>query len=809
MHRQGRGYHGGHRIRRHPEITAACLLALLLNSSPSFFPSAIASGGQTDCARFQLVNAWKGTITFNFSASDSIIEEKEGFKGEYTASVERSMDGLLNLSTREGAGTSTVRWSGRNTVQMRLNDTSKLVETTTYGHNLQPYLMNPTDPSIAGKSEVREPAWDHEKYIKDDRYTATALGEVPLNTDSNETLRLEMHPDNRCTYTIYVNAAIETTLQGVHIRDYPRNDEDRTTSGTKRYTTELSFNVADIPLPTSGLELQGSKQLPNVEAGPTDSSFGFANTVANDPISTLSDIFEKNNRPSARATVSWTLEPAHVEELELVVEPEKYSEWEPQGPSNVPRGSSPEKTAGNSLAIHARLQARGGGDAPAPAKKIIFEMGEVSAEPGVVLNWPPRGQATTDPDLLFEERLNPDMRITYGSVQRAETLERAGASYMEANVVISAFDWGAHGKLKVTAELLDGRVITGFLRGAPGYTTILLPKRRSDSRIADHAKVRAGIATSRADDDDGEDDPVGDGFKGDGLTLYEEYRGFFENGKHVRGNPKKKDLFINDRIQGRSKRGIAMFSKGSGLVVHHELRDDELPNNRVINANHSRNAPHVVDQHALVLKTDQTTRGGGEARGGPGTPGDVTELRIDPDLGAGLRDRIFNREPYDKVVAHELGHAVNVFHHGDWDNWTNQTVWVNERQANGSYVLKEGGQPITVLKETGVNWVFPPGAGGTQTMTVYLGDSLGQHSGDDTCFMRYVVAKAYKSQSNPSVRYWVSSEPIGTTLCRTNSGTGINAPGRTPQPRYGDAQTGRGDCYHQVRVNDAGNAPER
>ena len=74
--------------------------------------------------------------------------------------------------------------------------------------------------------------------------------------------------------------------------------------------------------------------------------------------------------------------------------------------------------------------------------------------------------------------------------------------------------------------------------------------------------------------------------------------------------------------------------------------------------------------------------------------------------------------------------------------------------------------------------------------------------------MRYNAATGYIPVSDPKIRYRVV-ENIGDVLCVRARGTGVNDRDRQPQSRYGDASPGRGDCLHQIVVNDAVEAPKR
>ena len=71
---------------------------------------------------------------------------------------------------------------------------------------------------------------------------------------------------------------------------------------------------------------------------------------------------------------------------------------------------------------------------------------------------------------------------------------------------------------------------------------------------------------------------------------------------------------------------------------------------------------------------------------------------------------------------------------------------------------------------------------------------------------RYYFAKLYEKKGVPRAYYYISdrrTERAGLGLCHSRAGTGVNAPGRKPQPRYGDTNPGWGDCANWIVFNDA------
>ncbi len=496
---------------------------------------------------------------------------------------------------------------------------------------------------------------------------------------------------------------------------------------------------------------------------------------------------------------------------ELVVTPDAYQTWLPEG--NLQNPDAP----GNTLGVTAELR---GGNPTAPPRAVRFRfwLSDVSAEPGVTTNWPL--------DAASIGYTDPDLRIT-GGVNVTERDPEWGAwavtgAGTEARVTLSSYDFGGFATLHVTATLEDGTVLVGHLDD--GTTAVTLPRRAAGSLVATGWKASAGAA-GQEDAADTDALPAGDGFAGDGLTLYEEYRGFRVGGRHVRTRPGTKDYFLANALAGLTLPGILLFSELSGLDVHHELVIDEEfdPTVRVVNANHAR-APHRVDQHGVWLARISSTSVG-QAVGPSPVPGpprtveyvEITNLARFTGYQPGVGLTVPGALP--SHVAHELFHTVGVFHHGQRD--LGHVLWAARRDpetgaavrdADGYPEVLENGAPVVVFGESGS--AVPSAleqvalAAGRPTR-VWVGDWHGQHSGAELCVMRYSVAAAYRRPGSLD-RIWTGRERFGNQICTAPAGTGPNAPTWQPRPRFGDADPDaggprpqRGDCLHQIRVNDA------
>lgn len=509
------------------------------------------------------------------------------------------------------------------------------------------------------------------------------------------------------------------------------------------------------------------------------------------------------------------LEPAALEELRLEIEePSAYPTWRPD--------TTPDRAAGTPLEVTARLMTKSGGQPKTPVQSFEWELTGTSREPGVAMNFPV---------LATDNR--PDLELDAAGAffvleKENQRLVRAVQSGFSDAVKVVPYDWGGWSTLQVTAVLSDGRRITGRLKGQ-NETGLRVPKRAPDSHVADGWKQAKGVKGPDTLDDD--DFPVGDGTKGDGLTLYQEYRGFYQDGQRLEGEPKRKDFFIRLKQAGVALNGVGKFKRITNLRVHHAFKDSEFPPSRVMNANRSQGA-HVADQHGVIIQIDRNRQGSAIAKGGPGTPRSISSVDLMGNIASQSTQWI------NATVAHELAHCVNVYHHGEGD--PGKILWVmidgkvyEATAANPTpaeiYVLDENYGDMTAALATEMQAFHdalvsrrddPAGKSplsdaekkliqAGNTMVVHLAKDHGPHSGNGNCVMRYDCAETYVLRRQKNIRIWNFTEPVGGAFCKDATGTEVNRSGRPPQDRYGAAASGRGNCAAQILVNDAAKAPNR
>jgi hypothetical protein len=395
---------------------------------------------------------------------------------------------------------------------------------------------------------------------------------------------------------------------------------------------------------------------------------------------------------------------------------------------------------------------------------------EVSKEQGVCLNWPREGKS--DFDLKIQPEVNDQLKVAADG-QSAESK----GNLKESSVIITSYDWGAYGKLKVTAIYEDGHEEEAHVEGDASKGALTIPKDDNGNHIADfwEKHYAGGKSDAKADDDLV---PIGDSHQGDGLSLYEEYRGFRVQGEHIRTNPILKDLFIYDP----ENLGLGLFSE-SELTTHivdwNEFKmEGGAANPRVINFN--RGLAALGPQHLLRLKNEVMPGCLGDADGtGPGPPKTCSMVKIDV-----ARCLEYGQEQLDHTIAHELAHGCNVWHHGDDDYEISR--W-RELQPDGTWGA----------------WLhYADGS------TLGVAAQGGQESGVEECIMRYRGRDLFEKLEGGDIQWQLGRdlirgakyppiEPPGTIFCDQDEGTGVNRPGG-PKLSYAS----KGKCRKQFCVND-------
>lgn len=411
------------------------------------------------------------------------------------------------------------------------------------------------------------------------------------------------------------------------------------------------------------------------------------------------------------------------DDLECEVTIDGYADWLPKGSIEDP------KKPGAAIVARAVLKAKRGRSEDIPkVDRFRFELLDTSREPGVCLNWPlaaqdedfdfrladfTDGSGGSDPAAVkrfFHEwdwmsagdrdlaSLPPDVPqfafpVISDDGQRGEVVgppkDRSGQPFAAA--AIECFDFGAKSELRVVCILEDGREIAGLMMGEGGDQDIVrLPRRRGPDWVAAKwCEDNKAVDLVASYDDE---KVAGQPMNGDGFTVYEEYRGWVEAGRHIIGDPRRKDFFVlnqvgvdahgSDGADGRG--GVALFARAAKIRVHARITEAEFDwRVRVMNANR-KDGPHRVKQHGVFI-CDIPWKPG-DVTGGKATLSDPSRAgRPATTLSIGILRRgdpksVFTEEwskfanlprsdadsAYDVAVAHELAHSVGAEHHGEF-----------------------------------------------------------------------------------------------------------------------------------------------
>jgi len=429
---------------------------------------------------------------------------------------------------------------------------------------------------------------------------------------------------------------------------------------------------------------------------------------------------------------------------------------------------------------------------PGPPRVMTVNFVQRSAEKGVCLNF---GSQTT-PDLAFVPHMNspwnctaaaggdaafPDTAVTIGPVQ-------------QQLLNINSFDFGSFSRLRASApgcvplkRLPDGQIVEA------DAAEVDVPKDNNGNQIGDVWIEDWYSVPNTKDDDNSPRNP----FPGDGLTAYEEYRGFMMKGVHRRTFGDEKDIFFSNPLNFPTRK----FETVSGLRVREVGPGEWEKDTRILNFNRGH-ASGPEPQHLLKLTAGSAANafpglaGYLESHGGIrfGPPKNAIEVCIyiathmDPVPGAppGLGALVLNADLLADTVAHESGHALGAPHHG-------------EGFAVISWIRPPGNadpppDPIIPVR------AFPRATIGPVNLPEILPavDIPCTYSGCWTCVMRYrmPLTLVYQGGTYRGLFLQDDKDPM-TEFDATAAGTGLNASGAA-----GPCRPGRGNCRDVLRVSD-------
>jgi hypothetical protein len=201
-----------------------------------------------------------------------------------------------------------------------------------------------------------------------------------------------------------------------------------------------------------------------------------------------------------------------------------------------------------------------GDDEKCLAEEIKFNFLDVSKEKGRFMNDADKYNDVED-DLIFSD-LNQGFTVTGLTASK----QLSGRS-QSVEAYILCRDYGAFGRLGVTVKV-KGKWYEAEADGSPDkYITI--PLDINDNNIADGWEKQNNVYGKPGSWDE---DPTPSGQKrnGDGMTNYEEYRGFMvsdgaEGKEHKRMNPLQKEVFIIDMDKIFD---VASWKAASGITAY-------------------------------------------------------------------------------------------------------------------------------------------------------------------------------------------------------------------------------------------------
>lgn len=369
---------------------------------------------------------------------------------------------------------------------------------------------------------------------------------------------------------------------------------------------------------------------------------------------------------------------------------------------------------------------------------------------------------------MGDQAISENLRYTVSQQISHDVQESQEKTYA---VKVCIKDGAASAKLKAEVQI-GGIWYEARAQGdtaAENGVELLLPLDKDADGLQDKWESRWGVS----DPDRDADSHLGARYTGDGLTVFEEYRGIIYQGRHHRMSPVYKDIFVYDYSGYFASPLSDVFRTFSAQELSlWNLKMNEFKYDVI---NYPSSDHKKGDQYIIVIMGLMQNRGlgidwagGRAAHVGPPTRESNTivikDSRFSHESGIwSWTESAGDRTSTAGILAHEIGHLINLPHHGESEGY---------RKIPGH----DDDQWIACLE--------------------------GQHSGDRDCIMAYVRADYFIDLNwvpRTDLGRWLSggqlvpyTDPDGKRLyfCTKSEGSGM----------CGDASQGRGNCLSQVKV---------
>jgi hypothetical protein len=281
------------------------------------------------------------------------------------------------------------------------------------------------------------------------------------------------------------------------------------------------------------------------------------------------------------------------------------------------------------------------------------------------------------PDVFFSSRENPGFDLSEDGINQNLQYTISQKAYLEPvdqdeiTIKVTVMDGAASSRLR--AEVMVGGLWFPAQAEGPDAESdglrLMIPVDRDNNGLADRWE---DIFKTYDPGEDAESSP-GASHPGDGLTAFEEYRGIYSRGRFAWPSPKEKDVFVHDYSgqYGDELNEVASFFQRYNLTLW-QLNGDEFRNEIV---NYQESKYKKGDQYAIVVMALSQCPGvdlskwtsGRAAHVGPPTRDHHTALMRDFVGGDFPLAQFVSYHTSEGTLAHELGHLMNLPHHGDKD----------------------------------------------------------------------------------------------------------------------------------------------